>query len=65
LASRFTGSSDLCENTTRRPYASINFITAHDGYTLNDLVSFNEKQSRPTEKKIETAKATTDPGTPA
>jgi glycogen operon protein len=46
LACRFTGSSDLYENTTRRPYASINFVTAHDGYTLNDLVSFNEKQNQ-------------------
>jgi glycogen operon protein len=45
LASRFTGSSDLYENTSRLPYASINFITAHDGFTLNDLVSYNEKHN--------------------
>jgi glycogen operon protein len=45
FASRFTGSSDLYENTSRLPYASINFITAHDGFTLNDLVSFNEKHN--------------------
>ncbi|AKH37167.1 MULTISPECIES: glycogen debranching protein GlgX [Nitrosomonas] len=44
-ASRFTGSSDLYEQTSRRPYASINFITAHDGFTLNDLVSYNEKHN--------------------
>jgi glycogen operon protein len=46
FASRFTGSSDLYENTGRLPYASINFITAHDGFTLNDLVSYNEKHNR-------------------
>ncbi len=45
LASRFTGSSDLYENTSRLPYASINFITCHDGFTLNDLVSYNEKHN--------------------
>jgi glycogen operon protein len=45
FAYRFTGSSDLYEATARRPYASINFITAHDGFTLRDLVSFNEKHN--------------------
>jgi isoamylase len=45
LASRFTGSSDLYENDTRRPGASINFVTAHDGFTLRDLVSYNEKHN--------------------
>jgi glycogen operon protein len=45
LASRFTGSSDLYENTGRRPHASINFITAHDGFTLEDLVSHNHKHN--------------------
>src|SRR5438128_5711619 len=38
FASRLTGSSDLYESSGRRPYASINFVTAHDGFTLNDLV---------------------------
>jgi glycogen operon protein len=42
---RFTGSSDLYQGTARRPYASINFITAHDGFTLHDLVSYNEKHN--------------------
>jgi isoamylase len=42
---RVTGSSDLYERTGRRPFASINFITAHDGFTLNDLVSYNEKHN--------------------
>jgi isoamylase len=45
FASRLTGSSDLYEATGRRPGASINFITAHDGFTLNDLVSYNEKHN--------------------
>ncbi|MCU1477526.1 MAG: glycogen debranching enzyme GlgX [Subtercola sp.] len=45
FASRFTGSSDLYEHSGRRPVASINFITAHDGFTLADLVSYNEKHN--------------------
>jgi isoamylase len=42
---RFTGSSDLYESTARRPNASVNFVTAHDGFTLRDLVSYNEKHN--------------------
>ncbi len=45
FASRLTGSSDLYESDGRRPYASVNFITAHDGFTLNDLVSYNDKHN--------------------
>jgi glycogen operon protein len=45
LAYRFTGSSDLYEASTRRPHASINFVTAHDGFTLADLVSYDEKHN--------------------
>ncbi|HDR46723.1 MAG TPA: glycogen debranching enzyme GlgX [Geoalkalibacter subterraneus] len=45
FAARFTGSSDLYENTSRLPFASINFITAHDGFPLRDLVSYNEKHN--------------------
>jgi isoamylase len=45
LAVRFTGSSDLYERDGRRPFASINFVTAHDGFTLADLVSYNEKHN--------------------
>jgi glycogen operon protein len=45
FAERFTGSPDLYKDDYRRPTASINFITAHDGFTLNDLVSYNEKQN--------------------
>ncbi|MCP5420232.1 MAG: glycogen debranching protein GlgX [Gammaproteobacteria bacterium] len=46
LAYRLTGSSDLYLHNGRRPYASINFITAHDGFTLNDLVSYNHKHNQ-------------------
>ena len=45
FASRLSGSSDLYEHTGRRPIASVNFVTAHDGFTLNDLVSYNEKHN--------------------
>ncbi|HET7179318.1 MAG TPA: glycogen debranching protein GlgX [Chryseosolibacter sp.] len=45
FAERFTGSPDLYQGDYRRPTASINFITAHDGFTLNDLVSYNEKHN--------------------
>jgi glycogen operon protein len=42
---RFTGSSDLYQDDGRMPFASINFVTAHDGFTLRDLVSYNEKHN--------------------
>ncbi len=45
FASRLTGSADLYERTGRRPVASINFVTAHDGFTLADLVAYNEKHN--------------------
>ena len=45
FASRFTGSSDLYESDGRRPFASINFVTAHDGFTLRDLVTYDEKHN--------------------
>ena len=45
FAYRLTGSSDLYEMDGRRPYASINFVTAHDGFTLYDLVSYNDKHN--------------------
>ncbi|MDA8165962.1 MAG: glycogen debranching protein GlgX, partial [Desulfobacteraceae bacterium] len=45
LGYRLTGSSDLYHDTGRKPYASINFITAHDGFTLRDLVSYNQKHN--------------------
>jgi glycogen operon protein len=45
LATRLTGSSDLYEGNGRKPYASINFITAHDGFSLQDLVSYDQKHN--------------------
>ena len=45
FAYRFTGSSDLYQSDTRRPSASINFVTAHDGFTLRDLVSYDHKHN--------------------
>ncbi|MDH5499457.1 MAG: glycogen debranching protein GlgX, partial [Nitrospira sp.] len=45
LAYRLTGSSDLYSTSGRRPFASINFITAHDGFTLTDLVAYNDKHN--------------------
>ena len=45
VAYRLTGSPDLYQDDGRRPYASINFITSHDGFTLNDLVSYNDKHN--------------------
>jgi glycogen operon protein len=45
FAYRLCGSSDLYEHSGRRPYASVNFITCHDGFTLNDLVSYNTKHN--------------------
>jgi glycogen operon protein len=45
MATRLAGSSDLYEHSGRRPYASINFITSHDGFTLEDLVGYNSKHN--------------------
>src|SRR5690606_6454301 len=45
FAARFTGSGDLYQADTRRPTASINFVTAHDGFTLHDLVSYEHKRN--------------------
>jgi glycogen operon protein len=45
LATRMTGSADMFNKRGRRPWASVNFITAHDGFTLNDLVSYSEKHN--------------------
>jgi glycogen operon protein len=45
LASRITASADIFERQGRRPWATVNFVTAHDGFTLNDLVSYNEKHN--------------------
>ena len=45
FARRLTGSSDFYDHSGRKPYASVNFITAHDGFTLHDLVSYNDKHN--------------------
>src|SRR5262249_47616154 len=45
VATRIAGSNDLYEHSGRRPYGSINFITSHDGFTLHDLVSYNQKHN--------------------
>jgi len=45
FANRVTGSSDLYESDGRHPFASVNFVTAHDGFTLRDMVSYNEKHN--------------------
>src|SRR5207247_8695242 len=45
LATRLAGSNDLYASSGRQPYASINFMTAHDGFTLGDLVSYNDKHN--------------------
>ena len=47
FALRLTGSADLYEQDGRRPFASVNFVTAHDGFTLHDLVSYNDKHNDP------------------
>ena len=65
FASRFGGSADLYETDGRRPFASINFITAHDGFTLRDLVSYNEKHNEANGEDNRTAPTTTAPGTAA
>ena len=66
FASRFTGSSDLYQHDGRRPFASINFITAHDGFTLRDLVSYNEKHNEANlENRTRTVTTTTAAGTTA
>jgi isoamylase len=46
MAERLTGSADLYERTGRRPSASVNFVTAHDGFTLRDMVSYNDKHNQ-------------------
>ena len=50
LASRLTGSGDLFDQRGRRPYASVNFVTAHDGFTLRDLVSYDHKHNEANEE---------------
>jgi len=64
LAQRLAGSADLYQSDGRRPVASINFITAHDGFTLADLVSYNDKHNEANlEGNRATARTTTARGT--
>ena len=59
FAYRLTGSSDLYQYDGRKPYASINFITAHDGFTLCDLVSYNEEAQRSQRRRQQATAPTT------
>ena len=65
FASRLTGSSDLYLSDGRRPVASVNFVTCHDGFTLADLVSYNDKHNEATVSGAPTAPMTTGRGTAA
>jgi isoamylase len=66
FASRLTGSSDFYQHSGRKPYASVNFITAHDGFTLHDLVSYNVKHNDANcEDNRDGIPTTTTPGTAA
>ena len=56
FATRFSGSSDLYGDSRRRPTASVNFITVHDGFTLRDLVSYDAKHTRPTARPTGTGR---------
>ena len=65
FATRFCGSSDMYGRTRRRPTASVNLITVHDGFTLRDLVSYNDKHNEANGGITATARTTTAPGTAA
>ena len=65
FAARLSGSSDLYESDGRAPYASINFVTAHDGFTLRDLVSYNDKHNEANGEGNNDGESTTAPGTAA
>ena len=65
FACRFTGSADLYEHDGRSPHASINFVTAHDGFTLRDLVSYNEKHNEANGEGNRDGESTTGRGTAA
>ena len=65
FAARLTGSADLYEHDRPPPVASINFVTCHDGFTLRDLVSYNDKHNEANGEDNRTARATTGPGTAA
>jgi glycogen operon protein len=63
FADRVIGSPSLYDHKQREPEASVNFVTCHDGFTLNDLVSYDRKQMKRTARTIATALTTTEAGT--
>ena len=65
VATRMAGSSDLYADGGRSPYSSVNFVTAHDGFTLRDLVATTRSTTRPTARTTATAPTTTARGTTA
>ena len=65
FATRFSGSSDLYEWSSRRPHASINFVTCHDGFTLHDLVSYDDKHNEANGENNRDGAETTTAGTAA
>ena len=65
FATRLCGSSDLYEWSGRRPHASINFVTCHDGFTLHDLVSYNDKHNEANGEDNRDGESTTSAGTAA
>ena len=65
LATRLAGSSDLYRGSGRAPWHSVNFVTCHDGFTLRDLVSYNEKHNLENGEGNRDGTATTSPGTAA
>ena len=54
FAARISGSADLFNKRGRKPWASVNFVTAHDGFTLNDLVSYNDKHNDANDEEFAT-----------
>ncbi len=60
LAARLSASADLFDHRGRRPWASVNFVTAHDGFTLNDLVSYNEKHNEANQENNHDGHTTTE-----
>ena len=65
FATRLAGSSDLYEHSGRKPYASINFVTCHDGFNLQDLVSYEKKHNEANGEDNKEVPTTTKAGTAA
>ena len=62
VADRMVGSPEVYGHKEREAEQSVNFVTCHDGFTLNDLVSYNRNTTKPTAKRIVTARTTTEAG---